>query len=435
MIKILQIGEGNFLRAFAEYHIELAKQNGNDVSVTLCQPRTNSRIIDALKAQDGRYNVLIRGLLNGERRDDVFPVTCAQALDSVSDYDRLIELACDRDLKVVISNTTEAGICYNPKDTPEAYPDITFPAKLVLLLFRRFLSGGEGIVLLPCELIENNGEKLRECIINYAVLWQLGEDFIAFVEDECSFCNTLVDRIVTGHAEYKDDNCAVMCEPYCSWLIQADGRAREVLSVFDGIDSIQFADDLSVYRTRKVKILNGVHTMSVFTAMLSGFEIVRDMVQDERMSAYINKGLKEEILPTISLPADELEAYAGGVLERFNNPFIDHKLKDISLNSVAKFKARCMVSIEDYYAQYGKPAHTLLFALAALIYYYKHFDFNDVDEVKAAFDEAPESIVNNTALWGADLKSMGSADSIVMGYYNEIGTVGIEKAVERLLSE
>ena len=282
MYNIIQFGEGNFLRAFAEYYIQTVKNNGVAYySLAICQPRKNNKVISALKMQDNKYNVLIRGRRNGEIINDVMHIDCVnKCIDTTTELDFLISAFVSNDLKIVISNTTEAGIAYSADDVCGDYYNCTFPAKITYLLHERFLSGADGILFLPIELIENNADELKECILKYADLWQFGDDFKQYVINECSFCNTLVDRIVTGYTEYKDDKCAVACEPYGSWIIQADSRCKQLLP--ENIsDDIVFTDDITPYRTRKVRILNGVHTMSVLAAFLCDIDIVRDMMNDE----------------------------------------------------------------------------------------------------------------------------------------------------------
>ncbi|MGN0532835.1 MAG: tagaturonate reductase [Eubacterium sp.] len=445
MNEILQIGEGSFLRAFAEYYIQLAADNGNfSGSVNICQPRKNTSVINALKEQNCKYSVLLKGKLSGKTVNEVKRINCVSScIDTCGEYDRLIELFCGGELQIVISNTTEAGICFDENDRLECSPNISFPGKLTALLYERFNAEREPLIFLPVELIENNGEALKNCIISYARLWDLGDDFITFINC-CSFCNTLVDRIVTGKTEFENDNCAVACEPYGSWLISADSAAENKLKrLFDGVEDIAFVNDLSLYRQRKVKILNGAHTMSVFAAYNMGYKIVRHMLNDELINKYIKKGLYEEIIPTIPLPVEELNSFADSVLERFDNPFIDHRLLDISLNSASKFKARCLCSINDYMKLFGKAPEALSFALAALIYSYyikpNDFQINDSQDVKNFFEQEHNDIVFDClaqkAFWGEDLTENSLLLQQVKKHYNNICEYKTEKAMEILCNE
>lgn len=425
MEKILQFGEGNFLRAFAEYFIQLANNEGENISVAITQPRTNTKTINALKSQNCRYNVYLKGRKDGSVIDDTVKIDCvSRCIDSVSEYDKLAELFTSGDLQIVISNTTEAGICFDEKN------DATFPAKVTRLLYKRFKEGCTPLVFLPVELIENNGSELKKCIISYAELFGFGDAFIAFV-NECSFCNTLVDRIVTGHIPDDDDPCSVACEPYASWIIDADDRAKAAISFAKYSDDIVFSNNLSSYRERKVKILNGTHTMTVPAAYMCGFDIVRDVMNDKLFSKYIDIGI-EEIKATVNMPDSELDIFANSVLERFNNPFINHRLLDISLNSVSKFKTRCLPSIIDYQRIYNKNPKILTFSLAAIIAFYKQSDVvSDSDDIIVLFKNEPQLILKNE-IWKADLSFI---ENDVISYYNSICEKGIKKAIEEVINE
>lgn len=446
VIKILQIGEGNFLRAFAEHFVQEANEQGiYDGKVAICQPRKNANVINALKNQNCKYNIFLKGRLNGEIINEVKPIDCVEeCIDTVNEYGKLENIFCKDELEIVISNTTEAGICFVESDKMNESPNVSFPAKVTTLLYNRFKRGKSGLVFLPVELIENNGSELKKCIIKYAELWSLGNDFINYIEKECSFCNTLVDRIVTGKAEFEKDECAVSCEPYSSWMIEADEKAQSVIP-FCRLDmGAKFVKSVAPYRERKVKILNGVHTMSVLAGYNAGFKIVRDMVCDKTFKAYIDKGLSEEIFKTINLEQKELNDFAQSVLERFNNPFIDHKLLDISLNSISKFKARCLCSLLDYYNKFGKVPSVLSFSFAALINFYENFEnknypVNDVENVlnffKAEHSDIVFDVLANTDFWDDDLTKIDNLYSKVSGYFNDIKALGVRPAMEKLLNE
>ena len=435
METILQIGEGNFLRAFAENYLQDAADKGYGGRVVICQPRSNTRVINALKNQNCEYDMIIRGRLNGEIVNGRKHINCvSRCIDTIGEYDELRKLFCSDELKIVISNTTEAGICFDESDKAENSPNVSFPAKVTALLHERFLSNGAGLVFLPVELIEQNGDRLRECIIKYAELWKLGEDFISYVKNACSFCNTLVDRIVTGHIDGEPDPCSSACEPYRSWVIQADEKAKAVIP----FENITYTDDLVPYRTRKVRILNGTHTMSVLAAYMAGFDIVRDMMNDKRFGRYIQLGL-EEIKSTIDLPRQESDDFAKSVLERFNNPFIDHRLLDISLNSVSKFKARCLDTIIDYCDLNGALPRILTFSLAALIAFYlkagdREYEVRDDKYVLDFFAGKPKvsEILSDTALWGRDLTAVNGFAQTVENDLENICRHGIINAVKEV---
>ncbi len=438
METILQIGEGNFLRAFAEDYLQDAVNGGYAGRAVICQPRKNTAVINALKSQDCRYHIVVRGILDGKTVNDIKPISCvSRCIDSCGESGELRRLFCLDDLKIVISNTTEAGICFNESDRPEAYPDISFPAKLTAFLHLRFKSKKAGLVFLPAELIENNGSALRECIIKYAALWGLGGDFEAYINNECSFCNTLVDRIVSGHPNDGGDPCAVACEPYKSWVIEADKRAREAIPFKD----IIYTHDISPYRARKVRILNGIHTMTAPAAFCAGFDTVRDTVSDRVFGEYIRQGLKE-IKGTLDMPAAELDKYASGVLERFTNPFIDHKLFDILLNSVSKFKIRCLDTIIDYYKTFGALPKILTFSMAALIAFYtksgkRDYSVRDDARIIEFFDGDPSvfEILSEKSLWGSDLTVISGFCEAVENHLLKIKSIGMANAVKEVINE
>ena len=431
MIKVLQFGEGNFLRAFAEDYFNIANEKGIlDVEVTICQPRTNTAVINKLNSQNCEYNVYKRGRLNGDVVDETTRITCVkECVDTVGEYDKLKEVFVNAD--VIISNTTEAGIVFNPDDKMSDSPSVSFPAKITALLYERFNQNGGKLLFLPVELIENNADELKKCVKRYAELWSLGDAFMSYV-DSCSFCNTLVDRIVSGHTEGDADVCSVNCEPYASWIIQADDYCKELLPI-DSLEGIVFATDIIPYRTRKVRILNGAHTMSVLAARLCGFDIVRDMMNDELFHTYIIRGL-DEIKTTLNMDKAELDAYANSVLDRFNNPFIDHKLLDISLNSVSKFKARCMDSLAEYTENNGEAPNILCFALSALIAFYMNGEgVRDTEDVLSFFEglknDEPQTIVSKVC----DYYEINDIDvrNKVLYHYNNIVSLGIENAVRK----
>lgn len=415
MERILQFGEGNFLRAFAEEYIE---QSGFG-EVVITQPRTNTKVINAMNNRNCEYDLIFRGRLNGNVIDERKKITCvSRCIDSVSEIDKLEEVFCSDELEIVISNTTEAGIRYIEGDHG------TFPAKLAKLLGKREKAGKKPLVFLPVELIQNNGDELKRCIISYAKDFELSTEYI----DSCSFCNTLVDRIVTGHNTDDADPCSVVCEPYRSFVIEAGPEMRKKLPDWD----VTYTSDISLYRTRKVRILNGAHTMSVAAALMCGIEIVRDMMNDDMFSEYIDLGL-EEIKQTIDMPKEELNEFADAVKERFNNPFIDHKLRDISLNSVSKYTARILDTVSDYHRINGKYPVILSFALSALIALYKAENPND-DKAAIEYIKSNDvlAILKNANLWGRDISGMYET---VNRYYEYIQENGMRNAVSEVVNE
>ena len=342
--KILQFGEGNFLRAFADYLVDVMNEQGLfDGSVVVCQPIKNG-LCDLINEQDGIYTLILRGRKNGEATEKTRVInSVSRCVDPYKDFNALLEIARSEDLKIIISNTTEAGIAFSEADKFDDAPPSSYPGKLTRFLFERFShfkgSDESALYLLPVELIDNNGTELKKCVKQFADLWVLGEDFINWL-DKCSFSNTLVDRIVTGYPK-KDvdefynklgytDPLLDTAEPFFFWAIEDKEGLKELFPAHKSGLGAVFCPDISGYKMRKVRILNGAHTVSVLGAYLGGFDIVRDMMNDEAFNAFIITTLKEEVIPYIPLPQKEKEDFALSVLERFNNPFIDHRLLDIS---------------------------------------------------------------------------------------------------------
>lgn len=435
MEKIIQFGEGNFLRAFAEEYIQ---ELGEKVAV--CQPRKNDKIINKLKAQNCKYDIIKRGRLNGKVINERVHITCvSRAIDSVTEQKKVEELFCSNDLEYVISNTTEAGITFCDEDKEGDYTNISFPGKITYLLNKRQKSNCKPLIFLPAELIENNGPQLKRCVLCYGELWGYGKDFSNYVEKN-HFCSTLVDRIVTGHIDGDENPCSVACEPYRNLVIEADEYAENKLPKWD---TITYTNSLQRYRERKVKILNGGHTSTVLAALMDRHDIVRDTVQDEVYGKFMSQCFGE-IRQTIDMDENELTDFINAVKERFDNPYIDHKLSDISLNSVAKFKARVLPSILEYKKVKGEYPKRLMFSLAALIAFYSHcgtsrnYTVRDDEKVTDFFtnkNNIVERALANTEFWGTDLSTDKIFVSEISDMYNGISEHGIRKAIETIINE
>ena len=333
------------MRGFVDWMLQCVNEKTDfDGSVVVVQPIERG-MCELLEAQGCSYNLLMRGMRNGEACvDQKYIEVIDRCINPYVDYDAYLALAEDPAFRFVISNTTEAGISYTEGDTLDARPQISFPAKVTALLYKRFQCGLPGFVFLPCELIEQNGSTLKSIVLRYAKEWGLGADFAAWVERENIFCNTLVDRIVTGYPKdevikgFENDKMLDTCELFHLWVIEGyTGLFCELPLDAAGLNVI-LTDDITPYRTRKVRILNGAHTSLIPYALLSGVETVRDCMQNETLSAHLRACVFEEIIPTLDLPEDELISYANSVLERFDNPYIRHYCSSIALNSVSKFK-------------------------------------------------------------------------------------------------
>ncbi len=409
--KIIQFGEGGFLRGFVDWIVQLTDEASDfNAGVVVVQP-IEKGMCDKLEAQNCVYTHVMRGIKNG------IPTVEKKVIDVISrtvqpyqSFDRYLALAENPDFRFVVSNTTESGIAFSENDCPENAPNITFPAKLTLLLKKRFDLGLGGFIFLPCELIDKNGATLKKYILKYADMWKLGQDFIRWVENENIFCNTLVDRIVTGYPFNEDmklgyeDNMVNTSEIFHLWVIEGPKSIAEEFPFEKAQLNIILTDNLERYRTRKVRILNGAHTSMIPYALLEGIETVGDCMKDEKMSAFVKACVYEEIIPTLDLPEQELIDYADNVFERFSNPYIRHLCSSIALNSVSKFKVRVLPSILEYIKRKNAMPDHLLLSFAKLIEFYKTDMTNDdkaVTEFMKNSDVA--SILSNTKLWDQDL--------------------------------
>ena len=405
--RVIQFGEGGFLRGFVDWMIQKLNDAGEfNGNIVVVQP-IEQGMCDMLTAQNCGYTHFIRGVEGVEK---TVVNSISRCVKPYEDYDAFLALAHNPDFRFIVSNTTEAGIAYVEGDKLTDRPAKSYPAKLTALLYERFKAGLGGFIILPCELIDQNGVKLREIVLRYAKEWELGADFINWVETENHFCFTLVDRINTGYPKGEDmnlgyeDNLVNTSEYFHLWVIQGDAKLAEEIPFHKIGLNVIWTDNLEMYRTRKVRILNGAHTSTVAYAMLSGFDTVKSCIEDEKMYAYIKKCVFEEIIPTLDLPKEELVEYANSVLERFANPYINHYWSSIVLNSVSKFKVRVLPSITEYIKRYNKMPETLLFAFANLIKLYKTDMANDDKDVMEFMKNAStKEILANTSLWDEDL--------------------------------
>jgi len=409
--KVIQFGEGGFLRGFVDWMLQKINDASDfDGSVVVVQP-IEQGMCDMLEAQNCVYTHVIRGV---EGVDKTVIDVISRTVKPYADFAAYLALAENPSFRFVVSNTTEAGIVFSEDDKITDAPPKTFPAKVTLLLKRRFELGLDGFIFLPCELIDRNGDNLKKCILQYAKLWSLGDDFINWVNEKNVFTNTLVDRINTGYPKGEDlalgyeDNMVNTSEFFHLWVIETDyDLDRELPFSSANLNVIITPDKLEMYRTRKVRILNGAHTSLVPYALLSGLDTVKSCIDDPTMNAHIRKCVFEEIIPTLDLPKDELESYANSVLERFGNPYIKHYLTSIALNSVSKFKVRVLPSILEYIKRYNKMPETLLFAFAKLIDFYKtDMTSDDPDVVAFMKSHTTAEILANASLWGEDLSRL-----------------------------
>src|SRR5690554_2232272 len=435
-IKVLQFGTGNFLRGFVDWVIDILNEKTDfHGDVQIVQPHGRLPAAE-LQAQEGLFHVITRGLQNAEVVETERLITSVRpAINPYLEYDQFLALADNPELRFMVSNTTEAGIFFDPQDSRGENVPVSFPGKLTALLHRRFVffdgDPSKGLIHLPCELIEQNGQKLKQTILQYSELCSLGDEFEDWIIRHHSFCNTLVDRIVPGFPQenteaiqqkigFKDD-LMVTAEPFHLWVIEGPESLEKELPVSrTGLD-IHFVKDLSPYRTRKVRILNDAHTAMVPLAYLKGLRTVREAVEDSFIGEFLSKAIYNEIIPTLDLPTEQLEKFAQDVIERFKNPFIKHQLKDIALNSISKFQVRVLPSLIEYCRQNKELPENLVMSFAALMVFYRgryngeELPVRDTEEVLAFFQQAWQNddigtfvatVLSNTSLWNNDLSEI-----------------------------
>lgn len=442
-VKVLQFGEGNFLRAFCDWMIDILNEKASfNSDVQVVQPIAQG-MGAMLNAQDGLYHVVLNGIQRGEKKVETRLISCLRSvLNPYEDYQQFLALTENPDLRFVISNTTEAGISFSDTDKSHETLPNSFPGKVTALLYHRYQyfkgAKDKGLIFLPCELIEKNGTNLKLIVDRYSSMWNLPDSFMQWVATSCVFCNTLVDRIVPGfpketiksiqqEAGY-EDNLVVMAEPFHLWVIEGPDHVLNDIPFAKAGLNVILVKDLTPYRTRKVRILNGAHTAMVPVAYLRGLRTVRESIEDQYVGQFISDALHQEIIPTLDLPKEELERFADEVMERFQNPYIRHELSSIALNSVSKFKVRVLPSLISYFELTGKLPERLLTSLAALIRFYKgewhgeRLPVSDTPDILSFFADTwksndPKAVVErvlaNTDFWGEDLsKRKGFVDFV-----------------------
>lgn len=409
--RFIQFGSGGFLRGFADWMIQKMRDTTDFEGSVVVVQSTDSGVGDQLMAQGCRYTQILRG---SEGVEQTQVEVISRCLKLSREFDGFLALAQLPAMRFVISNTTETGIVFSQADKLTDAPPSTFPARVTRLLLARFEAGLPGFIFLPCELIERNGDALKDCILQYAQLWQLSREFMTWVETENIFCCTLVDRINTGYPRGEQlvlpfaDRLVNTAEHYHLWVIETDYDLEGELPFSrSGLNVIVTRDGLEQYRSRKVRILNGAHTCLVPYAIPEGFDTVKSCMDDAGMYQYLRKCIFEEIIPTLDLPRQELVRYGEDVLRRFANPYIRHYLSAIALNSVSKFKIRVLPSILEYKKRFGTYPPTLMFAFRKLLAFYKTDRTNDDPQITEFMKtHTTQQILGNAALWGQDLRHM-----------------------------
>lgn len=434
---VIHFGEGNFLRGFFDYFLDVMNKKGlYDGKAVVIQPREGGKCA-LLNAQDGKYNLYLKGVENGEiKREHHFIEAISRCIDPYKSFEEYIYLADDPDFRFIVSNTTEAGIAFDETCRFDDKPCKSFPGKLTQLLYRRYKKGLCGFIILPCELIDNNGTELKKCVLKYAELWKLEAGFTDWLDTENQFVNTLVDRIVTGYpsdetaALHPDDKFLDTAEIFHLWVIEGD--FEDELPLKKAGFNVIWTDDARPYKKIKVRILNGAHTSLVAAALLSGIETVGEAMNDDVISQFLDKCMKEEILPTIG-ENEESTSFANSVFDRFRNPFIAHKWRSIALNSVSKFSVRVLPTILEYKEKNGIYPKHLTLSLANLIYLYKYDMPEDAESVVETMkNNSIAEILADSSLWQTDLSEMTET---VTEYCNRIDALGAKEAMKWILSE
>jgi len=475
--KVLQFGEGNFLRAFADYWFDVSNEKAgwNGKCVLVCP--IQGGLSDLINEQEGLYTLYLRGRENGEKVDRKRVISVvSRCLNPYrdADFDAMMEVARSADLEYVVSNTTEAGIVYDPACQLADRPASSFPGKLTQVLLERFKAGQKGLVILSCELIDNNGKELLKCVNQYIDQWELSDEFRKYVNEDCLFCSTLVDRIVPGRIRdpkeverleqlhgYSDPLLDVG-EVFGVWNIEGPAWLEEKLPFKKAGLNCPVVPDVTPYKKRKVRILNGAHTGFVLGAYLAGFDIVRDCMQNDTVLNFMNTMLYDEVIPTLPLDKDDLMNFASAVQDRFNNPFVNHELMSISLNSTSKWRARDLPSLLEYKEKTGKLPECLTASFAA----YMAFFSNDIQELndkglvcrRAAGNdyvvsddrfvlefyyehrndtpaELTRAVMKDERMWGMDLTSIEGFEEAACAYLEVIRKEGALAAYDLALKK
>ena len=468
--KVLQFGEGNFLRAFVNYWFDVSNEKvGWNGKCCLVQPIAPG-LAKLINDQEGLYTLYLRGRQNGEKVD------AKRVISSVSrclnpyekeGYDAMMQVAVSDDLEYIVSNTTEAGIVYDPACQAADCPPASFPAKLTQVLLARYNAKKPGVVVLSCELIDNNGKELLKCVNQYIEQWGLDDGFRKWVNEECTFCSTLVDRIVPGRirdaaevARLEEENgyhdeLIDVGEIFGVWNIEGPAWLEDKLPFKAAGLNCPVVPDVTPYKKRKVRILNGAHTGFVLGAYLAGFDIVRDCMHDDVIRNFMNKMLLEEVVPILPLDQEDCKQFAAAVEDRFNNPFVNHELMSISLNSTAKWRARNMPSLLEYVEKNGTLPACLSMGLAAYIAFYSNdiqgltdkglvckrsagneyvvSDDRWVLEFYNAHkdDDIPtlvHAVMTNEQMWGQDLTAVPGFEEVTVKNLTKIRTEGAKAA-------
>ncbi|NRT76603.1 tagaturonate reductase [Clostridium beijerinckii] len=466
--KVLQFGEGNFLRAFVDWQIDkMNEEAGFNGSVVVVQPQEGG-LVNMLNEQDGLFTLYLQGV-QGKRAIKTHKIinSISRGINPYTDYNEYLKVAENPELRFIVSNTTEAGIAFDENDKLNEGCQKSFPGKLTAFLFRRFMvfngDNSKGFIIIPCELIDRNGEKLKEIVLRYAEMWNLGQDFVNWINDANTFCCSLVDRIVPGYPRDTidevreelgyDDNLVDVGEIFHLWVIEGPQSIKDELPIEKAGLNVKVVDDMTPYRTRKVRILNGPHTAMVPVAYLYGLETVGEAVDHEVIGRYVHDVIYDEIIETLDLPHEELVEFADAIIERFQNPYVKHYLMSIALNSLSKYKTRDLPSLTEYLKRKGTLPKKLVFSLASLIEFYKGkrgdediqlADDEDIlelfkelwekyDGTKEGLNKIVTSVLAYEKNWGSNLNEIPNLADEVSRYLEIIEKVGMKEAIKEVI--
>ena len=467
-VRILQFGEGNFLRAFADWAVDIANDKGvARTGIVICKPRAKAhgvakQTIDILREQDNLFHVYLEGVENKQPKRDVRLVkSVVDSLNPYEEYQKYEQYILSPELRFVISNTTEAGICFIEGDNVWATPPESFPAKMMALLYRRFkhFAGDrdKGLVIICCELIENNGSTLKEYVLRHANNNKLEQEFIDWIEQACCFCDSLVDRIVSGFPDSTideikqelgyNDNAVVVGELYHLWVIGGDGyqMAQSELPLDKAGLNVVFTPSIREFRDKKVRILNGSHTGMVAMGLLMGCQTVVDAFNTPDIERFIIRMVEQEVIPTINENKASLKFFADSILERFYNPYIKHMLKSISLNSLSKWETRNYPTLWENWVQFGRLAEFECMTFAALLAYYSPKSGFEPDDnadhiayIRKIWDSdnlalTVEKIVCESGIFSVDLYAISGFIPTVAMYLSNIEQLGMAAALKKFL--
>jgi tagaturonate reductase len=469
-IQVLQFGEGNFLRGFVDYMIDIANEqevfNGHIAIVKSIE----SGNLENFHKQEFQYTVILNGLVDGKAQTLKRQITCiADVVDAYAEYEKYMDYSKLDTLHYIVSNTTEAGIVFDPTDEYHLTPPKSFPGKLTKFLYERYKtfdgSLDKGLVMLPVELIDDNGIQLKKCVLQFCELWQLETGFVNWIQEACVFCSTLVDRIITGYPKDNEtlfwdqlgyrDELIVTGEPFALWVIECP---KDISSQFPlnkaGLPVI-FTNDQKPYKQRKVRILNGAHTSFVLASYLAGNDSVLESINDTVIYKFMHDTIFKEVIPTLSLPKEELISFAESVITRFSNPYIKHALLSISLNSISKWKARCLPSFLRYIELMNEIPKHLAFSFAAMMAFYTgdelrghsligirngaEYSISDDMPVLEFFrlncrkdsKSFSQAVLSNVNFWDQDLTAIDGILDSVAEYLEDIRTLGMRNALEK----